>query len=165
MMTRLQKLRHAVFGMSLLLAASAFAGAVAVKSPRPEIMGVMLGMSRTDARARLSSAGTLEKEQRKRQEVWAVKDARISHVLVGYDTDFRVRYVTAIARAGGTRIRYQDVGEVKSARRTDNQGNVKLTWEVPARNGQVGYMIIARGRDAQYLESYSLKRIDGEEID
>jgi hypothetical protein len=164
MMSRLWKLRNAVRGMSLLLATVVLAGAVPAKS-RPEIMGVMLGMNRADARARLSSVGTLDKEQRKRQEVWSVKDPRISHVLVGYDTDFRVRYVTAIARAGGPRIRYQDVGDVKSARRTDTQGNVKLTWEVSARHGQLGYMIIARGRDPQFLESYSLKRIDGEEID
>ncbi len=160
-MTRVSKLTNAVRVMSLLLATSVLAGAVPAKS-RPEIMGVMLGMSRTDARARLSSVGTLDKEQRKRQEVWSVKDPRISHVLVGYDTDFRVRYVTAIARAGGQRIRYQEVGDVKSARRTDTQGNVKLTWEVSARHGQTGYMIIARGRDAQFLESYSVKRI-GEE--
>ena len=42
--------------------------------------------------------GTLEKEDRKRQEVWAVKDSRISHLLVGYEADNRVRYVTALAR-------------------------------------------------------------------
>lgn len=135
----------------------------AAVKPRPEILGVSLGMMRDDARARLRSLGTLEREERKRQEVWAVKDARVSHLLVGYDAELRVRYVTALARANGPRIRYQDVGDVKSAHRTDTHGNLKFTWEVPARHGRFAYLIIARGRDSQYLESYSVKKVDAEE--
>jgi len=121
-----------------------------------EIMGISLGMGRADARARLQSLGTLERETRKRQEVWAIKDARISHLLVGYDPDMRVRYVTALARTGGPRIRYDEVAEVKDAERVQNQGNYKLTWQVAARSGN--YVLIAHGHDAQYLESYSIKK-------
>lgn len=91
--------------------------------PRPEIMGVELSMSRDDARARLKSLGRLEREERKRQEVWAVDDPRISHLLIGYDADYRVRYVTAIARAGGPRIRYREIAELKHAQRLQYQGN------------------------------------------
>lgn len=128
--------------------------------PKPEIMGISLGMSRDDARARLQSLGTLEKEARKRQEVWALKDQRISHLLVGYDTSFRVRYVTALARAGGTHIRYDEVADIKTAQRTNTQGNYKFTWQVSARAGQPAYILIAHGRDPQYLESYSVKKVD-----
>ena len=59
--------------------------------PRPEIMGISLDMKRAEALARLKSIGSLEREVRKRQEVWAVKDALISHLLVGYDADHRWR--------------------------------------------------------------------------
>jgi|ERR1700754_1325347 len=128
---------------------------------RPEILGVSLGMTREATQQRLKTIGRLEKEERKRQEVWAVNDPRISHILVGYDTDYRVRYITAIARAGGPRIRYQEVVDVKHAQRVNYQGNYKFTLE--ARRGQVAYVTIAHGRDPQYLDSYSVKKVDPNE--
>lgn len=33
--------------------------------------------------------GSLEKEERKRQEVWTVTDPRVSHLIVGFDPDLR----------------------------------------------------------------------------
>jgi hypothetical protein len=128
-------------------------------------MGIGLGMSRDEARTRLQSLGSLEKEARKRQEVWAIKDSRISHLLVGYDPDFRVRYVTALARAGAPRIRYEEVADINAAQRAQNQGNYKFTWEVAARRGQFAYVMIAHGHDPQYLDSYSVKKLGDKEID
>ena len=148
----------------LLLTVGIWASAAPAK-PRPEIMGGSLDMSRDAARARLESIGSLEREERKRQEVWAIKDPRISHLLIGYDADYRVRYVTAIARTDGPRIRYQEVAALKSAQRTVMQGNHKFTWEVEARRGHAAFILIARGHDPQYLDSYSVKKADQEEID
>jgi hypothetical protein len=150
--------------LCFLLVASSLATAAPAKL-RPEIMGVSLDMSRAEVKARLQSLGQLEKEDRKRQEVWALKDARVSHLLVGYDADYRVRYVTAIARADGPRIRYQEIADVKNARRLSNQGNYRFTWEVEPRSGHSGYFVIAHGRDPQYLESYSVKKLGQEEVD
>lgn len=157
-MARLITTRLLVIGAVLVVAAS-----VAEAKPRPEIMGISLSMSRDAALARLKSIGQLEKEERKRQEVWAVNDARVSHLVVGYDTEYRVRYVTAIARAGGPRIPYREVVDVKHAQRSSNQGNYKFTLEVDGRRGQVAYVRIAHGRDPQYLDSYSVKRVDPNE--
>ena len=148
----------------LLLIFGVSAGVIAA-TPKPEIMGISLGMSRADAHSRLQSLGKLEREIRKRQEVWAIKDARISHLLVGYDPDLRVRYVTAIARTDGPRIRYEDVADLNIAQREQNQGNYKLTWQVAARSGHFAYWLIAHGRDPQFLESYSVKKIDQKEIE
>jgi len=149
-------------GLSLLLVMSVLVS-VAAARPRPEIMGISLDMKHDDAVARLKSIGSLEKEQGKRQEVWALKDARISHLLVGYDSENRVRYVTAIARTDGPRIRYQEVANLKAAQRNGAQGNHKFTWEVEERRGQSAFILIARGHDAQYLDSYSIKKKDQEE--
>ena len=146
----------------LMLSVAVLATATPIK-PRPEIMGISLGMSRADARVRLQSLGTLEREAQKQQEVWAVKDQRVSHLLVGYDPDFRVRYVTALARTGGPRIRYEEVADLKHAQRSNNHGNYKFTWEVEARGGK--YLLIARGHDPEYLDSYSVKNLDSKEID
>ena len=148
----------------LLLGVGVLASAAPGK-PQPEIMGIVLGMSRDSAQARLKSIGSLEKEDRKRQEVWAIKDPRISHLLVGYDADYHVRYVTAIARPGGLRVRYQEVADVKTAQQVHTQGNYKFTWEVAARRGKFAYVIMARGRDPNYLDSYSVKKVGEEEID
>jgi len=153
-----------VLTLCVLLGVGVLASAAPSK-PQPEIMGIVLGMSRESAQARLKSIGNLEKEARKRQEVWAIKDPRVSHLLVGYDADDRVRYVTAIARADGPRIRYDEVADVKTAQRVNNQGNYKFTWEVAARRRQFGYVIMARGHDRNYLDSYSVKKLDQEEID
>src|ERR1051325_10731576 len=102
----------------LLLVIGALVSAAPAR-PRPEIMGISLDMKRDAALARLKSIGSLEREAQKQQEVWAVKDSRISHLLVGYDADNRVRYVTAIARTDGPRIRYQEVADVKAAQHSN----------------------------------------------
>jgi hypothetical protein len=149
----------------LLLAVSGFAARPIVKEPPPEIMGIRLGMSKEDAHSRLHKMGRLEKEERKRQEVWTVADQRVSHLIVGFDGDLRVRYVTAIARPGSPRIPYGEVGNLKASQQKSNQGNFKFTWEVGARRGQPAYLVVARGRDPQYLDSYSVKKLDQEEID
>lgn len=143
-----------------LLLALGISATAAPGKLRPEIMGIALDMGRDDARARLKSIGSLEREGRKRQEVWAIRDPRISHLLVGYDTEFRVRYVTAVARSGGPRIRYQEIADVKSAQRVQHQGNYKFTWEVAARSGQFAFIMIAHGRDPQYLDTYSIKKLE-----
>jgi len=161
--TQSKKQAVRVSGLCLLLAVSAFASAA--PKLRPEIMGVSLDMSRAEAQAHLQAIGKLQKEDRKRQEVWALNDPRVSHLLVGYDADYRVRYVTAIARADGPRIRYQEIADVKNARRLTSQGNYRFTWEVAARSGHSGYFVIAHGRDPEYLETYSVKKLDQEEVD
>ena len=79
------------------------------------------------------------------------------------DTEYRVRYITAIARNGGPRIRYQEVVDVKRAERSNTQGNYKFTVEVAARRGQFAYVTIVHGRDPQYLDSFSVKRVDPNE--
>ena len=151
-----------IFILCLLLVS---AGVAAQAKVKPEIMGVALEMSREAAQARLKAIGELEKEDRRRQEVWAIKDPRISHLLVGYDADYRVRYVTAIARADGPRMRYQEVADLKSAQRLNSQGNYRFTWEIPERRGQFAFVVIALGRDPNFLDSYSIKRLGEKEVD
>jgi hypothetical protein len=162
-MNRLSKLSLV---LSVLLGVSAMVVGGTSK-PQPAIMGVSLGMSRTDARARLQAIGSLDRETRKRQEVWTIREGAVSHLLVGYDAELRVRYVTAIARTGGPRIRYQDVADLKSAQREQNQGNYKVTWQIAARSGHSAYLLIAHGHDPDYLDSYSVKKLaeKEEEVD
>ena len=134
-------------------------------TPPPEIMGVSIGMSQADARARLQSIGALERETRKRQEVWTIRNDRVSHLLVGYDPELRVRYVTAIARADGPHIRYEEVADLDHAQREGNQGHYRLTWQIAPHSGDAAYVMIAHGHDSSFLDSYSVKKLDQQEED
>ena len=155
-----------LLSISLLFLLAVVVNAVPAK-PRPQIMGITLDMRRAAAQARLQTIGSLAKQDQKRQEVWAIRDQRISHLLIGYDAENRVRYVTAIARADGPRLRYEEVADIKVAERISNQGNLKFTWQVAAHRRQIAFILVARGHDPQYLDSYSIKKMDreGEEID
>jgi len=162
-MTRMKRTKL-TFCFCVLVALAGVANA-AQEKVKPEIMGISLEMGREAAQSRLKALGQLEKEDRKRQEVWAIKDPRISHLLVGYDADNRVRYVTAIARTDGPRIRYQEIAQVKTAQRSNYQGNYRFTWEIPERRGQFAFVVIAHGRDPNFLDSYSIKKVAEEEVD
>ena len=61
--------------------------------------------------------------------------------------------------------RYDEVANLESAQRLNNQGNYKLTWEVEERPGHSAYLLIAHGHDPRYLDSYSIKKADQEEVD
>lgn len=140
----------------LLLLAAACSKA---SGPRPEILGVRLGMSREEAHARLQSMGKLEREERTRQEVWRLDgDPSYTHLLVAYDREHAsVRYVTAVANEQGRRVPYSDVVSLDGARLDSAQGGRTYTQEIPERDGRPGFVAKAIGTDPTYLKYYSVK--------
>ena len=143
----------------LLLLAAACSTPV---EPKPEILGVRLGMSREEAHARLQEIGKLEKEERKQQEVWRLTaDPSYSHLMVAYNKEYTaVRYVTAVANEQGRRVRYAEVVDLKSAREDATPASRSYTQEVPARAGQPGFVAKAIGADPTYLKYYSVEKAD-----
>jgi hypothetical protein len=128
------------------------------KGPPHEILSISLGMTRADVHARLQKIGHLEKEERKRQEVWGLKqNAYFSHLLIGFDSDFKVRYLTAVARPNGRRMRYSELADLKLAKERRLLRNFQYEWQVPARGNLPAYIVMARGTHPQYLTTYSLK--------
>jgi hypothetical protein len=118
-----------------------------------DILGVRLNMPRAEVRTVLGQRGKLEREERKRQEVWSIDDARFSGVIVGYDTDWNVRFVTAVAKPDGQPVRYADVLDVPRAElRTAGQTHT-YTWPI----GKPDYYVIAIG-GPERLEYFSLKK-------
>ena len=130
--------------------------------PKPEILGIRLGMSREEAHARLQSIGQLEKEERRQQEVWRLtNDPAYSHLMVAYNKEYTaVRYVTAVANEQGRRVRYADVVDVGRAREENTPASRAYTQEVPARGDQPGFVAKAIGADPTYLKYYSVERAD-----
>ena len=146
-------------GCLLLFAAAC---SKAAREPQPEILGVRLGMSRDEARARLQSIGQFEKEERRQQEVWRLNnDASYSHLIVAYDKGYTaVRYVTAVASEQGRRVRYSDVIDAARAREDVTPATRTYTQEVPARDGRPAFVVKAIGSDPESLKYHSVEKID-----
>lgn len=129
-------------------------------SLQDHVLGLRIGMTREDVHRRLKRMGTLEREERGKQEVWTLaREPQFASVLVGFDADFRVRYVTAIAREGGRRLRYSELAPIQEARAENANGAyTRYTWEIKPDKKSAGYFLIAEGRDPEYLKSFSIKR-------
>jgi hypothetical protein len=144
---------------TVLTAAFAEEQAVASKAPPPEIRGIRLGMPYAQAHAQLAKIGQLKKEEES-QEVWTLLgDEHYQSLIVGFDRDRKVRYVTALADPDGTPLPYSDVGDIAAATRGGQPGNLTFTWKGRDAKEKIEYLAIAKGKDAQRLSSYSVKRL------
>lgn len=154
--------RFITLSLLLAVAATAAVARVEAKEPKPEIMGIKIGMSADAAHARLRKIGKLEKEERKQQEVWHLNgDERFEYLIVGFDKEYKhVRYVTAKARDNGKRVRYDDVLDLKKAKQTVSANNYKYLLEVAAHDKRPGYTVVVRGTDPNFLRYYSVEKID-----
>ena len=133
---------------------------------RRDILGIRLDMTKEEAQARLKEIGSFVRADRKQQEVWATKDKTFSHVIVGYEKEGPgLRYVTAVVRDDNDaeRMRYSDIGKVEAARQAGDPAikNFNFEWTLPSVPGHPKMLVIARGRDPEFLSTYSLKRLDG----
>jgi hypothetical protein len=127
--------------------------------PPPEILGVSLGMPYAQARTVLAKLGQMQKEE-EGQQVWRLLgNEHYQFLIVGFDGERRVRYVTALADASGTPLNYQDVGDIVNATRTGQPGNLTFTWKGTDRKPKFEYLAIAKGKDAQRLSSFTVKRM------
>ncbi|HEX8336111.1 MAG TPA: hypothetical protein VF621_05235 [Pyrinomonadaceae bacterium] len=152
-------MRIAVTICCLLLLAPACSTAV---EPRPEILGVRLGMTREEAHARLQTIAKMEKEERKQQEVWRLTDdPSYTHLIVAYNKEYTsVRYVTAVANEQGRRVAYADVINLDGARMESTPASRTYTQETPVRDGRPGFVTKALGSDPTYLKYYSVELAD-----
>lgn len=126
-----------------------------------DIMGVSIGMNKDDAKRRLEEIAVFERDERKRQQVWRMKDeARFSHVAVGYDQEERIRYVTAFVDKSKAkeRIRFADVGDLSTAKKEIVEPHQRYIWDVPARDGKPAYTVIINGDEPEFVSIYSLTK-------
>lgn len=135
--------------------------------PKPEILGVRLGMSRAEAHARLQGIGKLEREERRQQEVWRLDgDPSYTHLMVAYNKEYTsVRYVTAVANEQGRRVPYTEVVSLGGARLESTPASRTYTQELPESIGRPGFIAKAIGTDPTYLKYYSVERADLDEED
>jgi len=131
-----------------------------------DILGLRLEMPKTEVQRRLQDIGRFVRDERKRQQVWEVRDPSFSHLVVGFDSKDLLRYVTAVAREDtkAKRVSYVEVGDVREARQAGDPAikNFHYQWSLPAEKGDWEILIVVRGRDPEFLSTYSLKRSGGD---
>ena len=152
----------------LILSLSAFAVGKQ-PAPAPQILGIWLGMSYNQAHTRLNKIGKFKSED-EGQQVWTLAhDKHYQYLIIGFDRDRAVRYVTVLARPDGQPVNYTDVGNLTEATRSGGEGNLRYTWKANDRKGHFEYLAIAKGKDAHHLNHYSIKRLgvvnEGDERD
>lgn len=129
------------------------------QQPAPQILGLRLGMSYHRAHARLTKIGEFKTED-EGQEVWTLShDKHYQYVILGFDRDRTVRYITVVARPDGQPVHYADVGDLAGAMRSGGEGNLRYTWKANDRKGRFEYLAIAKGKDQFFLNRYAIKRL------
>jgi hypothetical protein len=154
---------------SLSVFAFLFAGASqadAAPELKREILGLRIEMPKGEVTKRLQEMGKFVRDERKRQQIWEVRDERFSHVVVGFDSKEMLRYVTAVAREDkeAKRVEYGEIGDVQQAHQAGDPAinNFNFEWRLEPEKGSAEVMVVARGRDPKFLSTYSLKKLGGE---
>lgn len=133
-----------------------FAACASISTPRRDVVGVTVDMSRNAVHEKLGAIGSMVREEGKRQEVWQLRDARFGSAIVGYDDESKVRFITAIAKE---KIRYADVLDIKAAEHRTDGHNHTYVWK-PSEHAD--YVVRARGSDPDVLTYLTLRRVGGE---
>ena len=157
-----------IFAAGALLALTALIGVASDGGPKRDILGLHLEMLQEDATKRLNEIGTFERDERKQQAVWQVRDPSFSHVIIGASKEGKLRFITAVARtdSDASRVPYASVGNLEQARQAGDPAikNFRFEWSLPALKEQPAAIAQALGRDPEFLSTYSLKRIGATEL-
>ena len=139
--------------VAMLLVSCATASAPSnERVPMSDIAGIRLDMPRDAVRSSLVTSARLEREERRRHEIWTLNDdPRFASLIIGYTPEWNVRFVTAVAKPEGSPVRYVDVLDVAYADHRVAGQTHTYTWAT----GQ--YSIIAIG-PPERLEYLSLKK-------
>jgi len=136
-----------------------------LKAVRSDIHGIRLGMTKAMVLKRLQTIGRKERDERKRQEVWALNnDPHYSHIIIGFDPDMKLRYATALARKdeAARRVTYAEIGDVKRAvEKQTLPNNYQYIWKIARQRNEPEGIVVVRGTDAQNLASFSIKKVVG----
>ena len=119
-----------------------------------DLLGLVPGMTDTEVQRQLEKIGEVVRGKDRLKQTWKLNDPRYGYLVLRYDQDWRMHWVTAFAREGGKRIRYRDLGDLSLATHT---GQHFYTWTVPASSAAGSWTMVARGGDSRYLDSVSIE--------
>jgi len=132
------------------------------QAARSPYSGLRLGMPYDRAHARLSEIGQFKSED-EGQQVWRLRyDKHYQYLIIGFDRDRSVRYITVLARPNGQPVNYADVGNLADAAPPAERQST-LYWKANDRKGRFEYLAIAKGKDCHYLNRYAIKAVASRE--
>lgn len=140
--------------------------APAADGPIREILGLKLSMTKEAARERLGKIGSHLRDEAEWQEVWKIRDASYSHVIVGFGKDEKLNYITAVVREDkdAKPLSYAKIGDLQEAQQAGDVKikNFKYQWERAAEGGKPRMRVTAAGRDPKNLTTASLQNLENE---
>ena len=123
-------------------------------APISDLLGVRLGMSREEVRSGLVDVARLERQERRRHEIWTIaSDPRFASLIIGYTPEWNVRFVTAVAKPDGVAVCYESVLDLAEAKHRVAGRTHTYTWLT----GTPAYSVIAIGGPSR-LDYLSLER-------
>ena len=153
---------------SLLSLAWASTGVSAGEEVQRQILGIHFKLAKDDVHKRLNEIGSFVRAERKGQEIWQVRDPSFSHLIVAFAKDGKLRFVTAVAREDteAKRVPYGEIGNLDKARQAGDPSikNFNYEWDLPSQDGSPRLQINARGRDPEFLTTYSVKKMEEDAV-
>ena len=136
----------------ILLVAALLVSCASMPAPQSDIAGIRLDMPRDEVRSSLADVARLEREERRRHEIWTLEnDPRFASLIIGYTKEWNVRFVTAVAKPEGRAVRYGEVIDLAQASHQAAGETQTYTWKTS------NHLVIAIG-NATHLEYLSLKK-------
>lgn len=125
-----------------------------------DVLGVSIGMNKEDVEKRLKEIAEFDREERRNQQVWRLKDnSHYSHLAVGYDKENKVRYASAIAANPTTKdlLRFTDIGDISQAKAEIVAPHYRYIWEVEPPE-QPAYVVLIYGDNPDFLSFLSISQ-------
>jgi len=130
-------------------------------APASEVLGLYVGMPAANAERRLREIGThVERPQPyepgahlELKQLWKLEDPRFESVLVRFDGESKVKWLTAYARAGGPHQLYTDIGDLAQAHQA---GRFIYTWTLAQQDERPASVLTARGTHPDRFSTVSL---------
>ncbi len=133
-----------------------------------DIRGIKINMTKDDAHKRLDEIATSMHQAKKRQEVWLLKDdPNFSHIMLGYDRENRVRFVTTTLEKKWLkqkkRLTFAEIGDLSKAKKESIGDTHKYYWNVAENGNYPEYQVYTYGDDEEHVLHYSLAKKSDEE--
>ena len=139
--------------VTLMMSLLVLPGAVLAGKPADHLLGIELGMTEEVARKKLEKIGSPETDLSSLKQSWKLKHKHFGYLAIRYDHNRRVKWVSVFASPNGKKMKYSDVGPLKTAKQT---GRYIYTWELPGEADRPGVLITARGSDPKILSGLSI---------
>lgn len=122
--------------------------------PTLTLDGISLGDRQQHVVSMLRKTAQMQREE-EGQQVWKLNnDSSVAFLLIGYDKDRLVRYITELAHQGGS-LPCKPLTD--SPHKTGTEGNYVFTRDYKSQDSDM--LAIAHGSDASHLSSCSIKRV------